>query len=57
MANIIIEISETEYTVNNKRCYLDINSNWIAAPEMTTSEVSAMQRHLLKENNLLVKQQ
>lgn len=55
MANTIVEISETEYTVNNKRCILDINDNWINPnKDMTSSKVAAIQRHLLKLNKLLV---
>ena len=52
-AVIIIKITEKEYTVNNKRCYLDMNDNWIANSLMNAKEISAFQRHLLKHKKII----
>lgn len=52
--NIIVKISDTEFTINAKRFYQDMDGKWIAAKGMTTEEVSAAQRHLLKINKLIL---
>lgn len=57
MAQIIVDISEKEFTVNNKRVFEDMEGNWVGSQSMNTAEVAAAQRHLLKVNNLLVSKQ
>lgn len=52
MAVVLVQISETEYTVNDKKVFQNMDGHWVASQEMTTSEVAFFQKHLLKDNKL-----
>ncbi len=49
MAIVITKISEDRIRVRNKIVYKDMNGNWVAVTELTRSEATAFQEHLVKE--------
>ena len=52
----LVQLSDSEYTLNGKRIFKDFEGTWIGSQEITTREVAFFQRHLLSLNELSINQ-